>query len=326
MLVDISKLNVVNNLFKCYIYRYLIVFVAWRTHFRTTFQLNMALCAFYQQHESVCNCMWALNVMFNARFVSSRVEEMGALMANLEKANQVSAVPSSQPLIETPRRQDNHLRNQALSLIRRPCSPSSSPTTLLVLALAGPWLAGTLSHGAVRAAEDRRERDGCWETRAMWRMRRAVSYLIALIASFFSTVICFFSLRQQLLDKWFENESLISRPSVTEQVNSLRRKCLQVNTHLSRTLFYMRMLRGTCKSALIGLSRAFLLRSAWLLIWFWISGNVWPWSVLMLQLPSQDFSARCPKPEQSAIHMAEKTLRLQGAYVLCITFYELLLC
>ncbi len=128
--------------------------------------------------------MWALNVMFNARFVSSRVEEMGALMANLEKANQVSAVPSSQPLIETPRRQDNHLRNQALSLIRRPCSPSSSPT-LLVLALAGPWLAGTLSHGAVRAAEDRRERDGCWETRAMWRMRRAVSYLIALIASFF---------------------------------------------------------------------------------------------------------------------------------------------
>ncbi len=143
MLVDISKLNLVNYLFKCY-YCYLILCVAWQTHFRTTFQLNMALCAFYQQLESVFNCMWALNVMFNARFVSSRVEEMGALMANLKKANQVSAVPSSQPLIETPRRQDNHLRNQALSLIRRPCSPSSSPTTLLVLALAGPWLAGTL--------------------------------------------------------------------------------------------------------------------------------------------------------------------------------------
>lgn len=73
-------------------------------------------------------------LMFNVWFVSSRVEEMGALMANLEKANQVSAVPSSQPLIETLRREDNHLRNQALSLIRRPCSPSSSPTTLLVLA------------------------------------------------------------------------------------------------------------------------------------------------------------------------------------------------
>lgn len=97
-------------------------------------------------------------LMFNVWIVSSRVEEMGALMANLEKANQVSAVPSSQPLIETLRREDNHLRNQALSLIRRPCSPSSSPTTLLALALAGPWLPATLSHGAVRAAEDRRER------------------------------------------------------------------------------------------------------------------------------------------------------------------------
>lgn len=250
--------------------------------------------------------------MFNVWFVSSRVEEMGALMANLEKANQVSAVPSSQPLIETLRREDNHLRNQALSLIRRPCSPSSSPTTLLVLALTGPWLPATLSHGAVRAAEDRRERDGCWETRAMWRTRRAVSYLIALIASFFSTVICFFSLCQQLLDKWFENESLISRPSVTEQVNSLRRKCLQVNTHLSRTeadtrslsLFYLRMFLGTCKSRLIGVSRAFLFRSAWLFISLWISGNVWPWFVLMLKLPSQYFTARCPK--QSALTGTER--------------------
>ncbi len=185
MLVNISKLNVVNYLFKCYIYHYLIVFCSLANSFQNNFPTKHGTLCIVSAAWVCVYFMWALNVMFNARFVSSRVEEMGALMANLEKANQVSAVPSSQPLIETPRRQDNHLRNQALSLIRRPCSPSSSPTTLLVLALAGPWLAGTLSHGAVRAAEDRRERDGCWETRAMWRMRRAVSYLTALIASFF---------------------------------------------------------------------------------------------------------------------------------------------
>lgn len=93
--------------------------------------------------------------MFNVWFVSSRVEEMGALMVNLEKANQVSVCPPLSLWLRRCRREDNHLPNQALSLIR----PSSSPTTLLVLALADPWLPATLSHDAVRAAEDGRERD-----------------------------------------------------------------------------------------------------------------------------------------------------------------------
>lgn len=129
--------------------------------------------------------------------------------------------------------------------------------------------------------------------REMWRTRRAVSYFIALIASFFSTVICFFSLCQQLLDKWFENESLISRPSVTEQVNSLRRKCLQVNTHLSRTeqtRARSRCFTCGCFSPPVNLvwlgfrGRSCSVRP-WLFIWLWISGNVWPWFVLMLKLP-----------------------------------------
>lgn len=64
-------------------------------------------------------------------YVCSRVEETGALMADLEKANQVSEMHSSQPLIETELGEDNHLGNQAWSLMRPPHrGPSSSSSSL----------------------------------------------------------------------------------------------------------------------------------------------------------------------------------------------------
>lgn len=67
----------------------------------------------------------------------------------------------------------------------------------------------------------------------MLRVKRdmSVSYLIILIASIFFPFLSvmifhslYLSLRQQLLDKCSENESLISRPSVTVQGNSLGKK------------------------------------------------------------------------------------------------------
>lgn len=76
-------------------------------------------------------------------------------MANLEKANQVSAMASSQPLIETLHRQDNHLRNQAPGLIRRPYSPSLTQAVI--------------SHALTRDAVRQRRRTGDAETRAMWQ-------------------------------------------------------------------------------------------------------------------------------------------------------------
>lgn len=86
---------------------------------------------------------------------------------------------------------------------------------------------------------------------------RVLSYLIALIASYpgdtsslllLSSPLCFSlshslphsaALCQQLLDKCSQNESLISRPGVTEQVNSLGNKVGRLSSTLSRINWWL---------------------------------------------------------------------------------------
>lgn len=118
---------------------------------------------------------------------------------------------------------------------------------------------------------------------------RVFSYLIALIASYpgdpsflllFSSPLCFslshsFShsaaLCQQLLDKCSQNESLISRPGVTEQVNSLGNKMGRLNSPLSRINQWLHLSAQTH----VQFSLSFKISEQGSLLWFMYMLSPW---------------------------------------------------